>query len=746
MKEKRENKMFKCKNFKIIFLFSGLIFFTLNVVRAVELEDNGQLVIPDKVTETIKIDGELNETVWSKPPISKGFKTYHPVFGKPLGQETDIWMAYDERNLYFAFKCYDTEPDKIKTSISKRDNILRDDWIGILLDSLGNKQTSYEFYINPNGIQEDYLYSAIKGLDRAPDFVWESAGKVKDNGFHLEVRVPLESIRFKSGEEVKMGILFVRYISRLGIVGAWPEIKAGQTDFNFMTTAVYKDLKKRLKLEVLPNFTFNRNSQRESADDWNTDEIYNIGASLKYGITSSITSEATINPDFSQVESDAFQVEVNQRYPIFYSEKRPFFMEGADLFDLGLAQEGMITPVHTRRIIDPGWAAKLSGTAGKMAFAVLASDDKAPGQAWTSGTNPNQGKNAFWGIARSKLNLGSDNSLGVLYSSRYFAGGQNNVIGADCQYRFFKSLRINVSYLSSQTKDSADDQSRNGSGINAMAQYLIPELNVWATYERYGGDFVMHSAFIQRVDISRGQFFLGPNLYLKRKKGVSVLQRIQPHFQYEKLHDLGTKMDDTHWKLGVNLFFTHQGFVRVQYQNIKEAWLGQLFDQKSIFSFGRAQLFKWLYVEGSYRYGDQIYYHPVEPFLGKGLRAILNVLLQPNIRLLMVFRYDYSALKRKSDNQKIYDVDIFNVRATYQFNKYFFIRGAVRYDDFQKKLLTDFLASFTLIPGTVVHLGYGSLYENKKWQNGQWVIGDDRLLNIKNGLFFKVSYLWRIGK
>ena len=236
------------KRIKLALGIIGCLFISIHVARAVELLENGKIIIPDKTSEVIKIDADLSEKVWRNAPISKKFKTLFPVYGEVLSQETEIWTAYDNQNLYFAVKCYDTEPEKIKTKISKRDNTSRDDWIGILIDAMGNKQTGYEFYVNPNGIQSDFLNSAVSGVDKSPDFVWESAGKITDKGYQVEICIPLESIRFKSGKEVKMGILFVRNISRLGTVGAWPETKPGQTDFNFMTTIIYRDLKKRLKI------------------------------------------------------------------------------------------------------------------------------------------------------------------------------------------------------------------------------------------------------------------------------------------------------------------------------------------------------------------------------------------------------------------------------------------------------------------------------------------------------------------
>ena len=182
----------------VIFVLTGHLTF----MEAVELRENDTVVVPDMVTGKITVDGELDEAVWKLPAIHKEFKTTSPTYGESLGRETKIWTAYDKKNLYFAFKCFDPEPQKIKTSISRRDNIAMDDFVGIQLDASGGKQTRYDFLINPNGIQQDAVSSAVSvdGPDKSPDFVWDSAGKITPEGYQVEVRIPLKSIRYRAGK------------------------------------------------------------------------------------------------------------------------------------------------------------------------------------------------------------------------------------------------------------------------------------------------------------------------------------------------------------------------------------------------------------------------------------------------------------------------------------------------------------------------------------------------------------------
>ncbi len=734
---------------QIVFLTIG-IFILIGCpafLGAVELEKNDNVIIPDMTTGKVTVDGELTEAVWKLPAIVKEFKTVSPTYGEPLGRETRVWAAYDKKNLYFAFKCFDPEPQKIKTSISRRDNISMDDYVGIQLDASGGKQTRYDFYVNPNGIQEDAVSSAVSvdGPDKSPDFVWESAGKITSDGYQVEVRIPLKSIRYEAGKTVKMGVIFLRQISRLGTRGSWPEVQPGQTSFNFMATLFYKDLKSGLKLEVLPNFTYSRNQTRQDPSSWSTESDTNIGVAVKYGITSSITAEATVNPDFSQVESDTFQVEVNQRYPLFYSEKRPFFMESKAILDFGVVKWGMMpVPIHTRLIVDPGWAAKFSGSSGKLNFAFLAANDRSPGRSWDTGVNPDEGKSAFFGIVRAKYNIGSDNSIGILYSGRHFAGSRNNAVGVDLKYRLSKNIRSGISYLYSTTRETEGEPLREGNSWNAMVEYRTPAFFSMAAYERYDKDFHMSTAFLNRGGIDRWIIGAGPTIKTKIKK-IPWLKGVMPYAYYLRLHDLETKMNDTARLLGVVLNFAPMGSLNFEYYNEDEAWGGQLFGKNYFVGIGQIQLFKWLHLNANFTLGDSIYYDPENPFLGDGSTFGIGATVQPDIKLNIGFSYLHTDLRH--EKEKVYSVNIYNLRATYQFNKYFFLRGILRYDSYQEKLLTDFLASFTLIPGTVVHLGYGSLYLKNQWipRQNRWAPGSNEFMEMKRGLFFKASYLWRFN-
>lgn len=249
-------------------------------------------------------------------------------------------------------------------------SIFHDDWVAVELDTMGNRQFLYEIFCNANGIQADLLGTASGGETAEPDWVWYSAGKVVKNGYIVEIRIPLKSFKFKSGKNVTMNLIFWRFISRTGILASWPQISQQKGYYNSLVPVVFERLDKQLRLEALPSVTYGSIWDRETPETWSeADDSTQFGIGIKYGLTSSINTELTINPDFSQVESDQLQVVANQRYPLFYSEKRPFFMAMGNRFNLaGLNGEGNMWPaVHTRQIVDPAWGGQnFRGTGKKL--------------------------------------------------------------------------------------------------------------------------------------------------------------------------------------------------------------------------------------------------------------------------------------------------------------------------------------------------------------------------------------------
>ena len=202
--------------FLIVTLAALTILFS-TTARGSEAEPTRPVLKIEKTFEAPVIDGFLDDGVWERDPLTMTpWISYDPIRGEPMASRTEVWVSHDDKYLYFAFRCYDEEPDKIRTTISRRDNVFGDDWVGLSLDSFGTGQTSYHMMVNPSGVQMDALNSTASMEQFAADFVWDSAGQITDTGYNAEIRIPLQTIRFSGGAEVDMGVLFWRRISRMG--------------------------------------------------------------------------------------------------------------------------------------------------------------------------------------------------------------------------------------------------------------------------------------------------------------------------------------------------------------------------------------------------------------------------------------------------------------------------------------------------------------------------------------------------
>ena len=696
------------------------------------------------LTQPPTIDGVLDDEAWTGPPLETGeWLSYNPLHGNSVPQKTKVWIGHDSNYLYFAFQCDDPDPSAIKTSITRRDNIWADDWVGLSLDALNTGQFSYHLMVNPNGVQLDMLNSVAGGEDQSPDYVWDSGGRRNDKGYAVEMRVPLQTIRFRGGGDVSMGILFWRRVSRLGVSVAWPPLEPGKWVFEKHAQLRFGALQPRLAREIIPSTTYVRTQARSTPSAWAAaDDEGDFGASAKYGLTSTITLDATVNPDFSQVESDAFQVEVNQRFPNFFSEKRPFFMEGAGIFTLaGQGNDNSLqTAVHTRRIVDPVFGAKVTGSTGRLAFGTLTALDQAPGRNLPGG-DANVGKDKLFNIARAQYSLGPSNYVGGLAIDTEFGAGYNRVIGSDVSWRVNSTQRLSAFVLASASKDPLSRATKSGIGAQAGYEYDSRRLTLAGFAEHYDDDFQMDTAFINRVGITGGWGYAQYSLYPAKTK--AWLLRISPFSFTQGGHDVNAGGHDLLQVTGMRVNFSRQGFLRIDRFDGVEAWAGSQFDRGNWRLQGSVQLYRWLSLDGQYLTGNAVFYDPEDPYQGVIDDARLGVTLQPGGRLSQAFTYRRQSFDRKATGEHVYDLDLIYSRTTYQFSREFFVRGIVQFDSSRYRALTDFLASYELRPGTVVYAGYGSLIERRGYADGEWIPGTGDYATTQRGLFFKASYLHR---
>jgi len=735
-------------------VMSILVFFFLIQCLLAQVSEKrvgeGIILYPKPTPSPPKINGVLDDPAWKDGPIvAEPFIINQPVYGEILPQKTGIYLTYDHNNIYVAFYCHDTEPGKIKTSINRRDNLGTDDWIGVDLDASGNRQSTYEHLCNPNGTQWDLVNSASGGENGDPDWIWYSSGKLVADGYIVEIKIPLKSLKFKSGNNVVLNMAFFRFVSRTGTNASWPQLDQQKGYFNSLVPVVFEKLSPQLRLEALPSFTYGSIRDRLSPSEWSKpDQSTQLGVGIKYGITSSINTEITLNPDFSQVESDEFQVLVNQRYPIFYREKRPFFMEVQNQFELAgvSGSTNMSTAVHTRNIIDPAWGGKIQGDLGKISAGILAAGDEWPGKELDGSTNAllHNGKNANFLFGRLKYILKGDSYVGLIYTGRKFGDDSNRVIGGDIRFRLKGNHNISVNGLLSDSRNPENmENSRGGAFTLAYENYRKP-LDLFFSAEHYNRGFRMDSAYYYRTGITRLSANIGPNFYPAKEK-IPWLLKIRYIFSANYTHDHVTKMDDASLTNQLICYFPLQGIFSLSHTIQKEAWMGQSFNQANFAASGQVQLTNWLYLTSGISYGKFLYY--AGPYPGHKTTFFFNTTFQPDNKFTQSFEYQYQHFTRASDGEPIYDLNILVSKTTYQFNKYFFIRSLIQYDSYRKIVLTDILGSFTLIPGKVIYLGYGSLHGKNYWDtvNSRWVpgMGPGKYYQFTQSLFFKASYMIR---
>ncbi len=684
------------------------------------------------------IDGKLDDAAWSQSIEVSEFKTFRPDYGKDLGKKTIGYMAYDAENIYFAFKCYD-DPNLIKTSIAARDKIEEDDWVCVNLDSYNDNQTLNGFYVNPNGIQRDTRYTGFRD-DPGVDFVWYSAGKIDDEGYTVEIQIPFKSIRYsKHGDVVKMGVVFERYISRFSSNATYPEMDP-DLGGNFLIQTMeleFTGIKNNMVVEVLPSVTYSWGETHEGGETVVRPGKFDPGITAKVGITSDLVFDLTVNPDFSQVESDVSQIDDNQRFPVFYPERRPFFQEGSENFSFAGSgrREGVVSIVNTRSIVNPLVAAKVTGKIGKSnrISALYAKDELIQEGGYTD-------PYAEVGVLRYRRSFSSDNYVGVFGTTRWANNAYNNVYGVDGQYRLNKQSKVYANFMQANDLDTVGMEPTFDNVWTAGYDFSSRRLSFNATVNNYAENFRSDVGYITRMGVTRFNLFARPSVYFEHP----VFQRLDSWISLTQMLDHPTDLWENSYFMNLRLNMVRNSNVSFSANSKREIFEAQRYNVNNYRFQAEGQVNKRLNLNFEYSWANKIRY--VEnSYSGYGKDVSLEVKWQVNDNFNTELRNTFSDFYRDSDQGLDYDRLIIRSRNTYQVNKYLFIRAIVEYDSRFPKITSDFLASFTLIPGTVMHIGYGFLKNRYEW-NGTDAIYEstlDQYETFSRGLFFKASYLWR---
>ncbi len=709
-----------------IFLF----IFVINPLWALEKVDLNKTLHPPV------IDGILDDQTWEEAVRFTDFKTFIPDFGKVMPERTEAWISYDAENLYFAFKCYDSEPDKIVASMKNRDDIRNEDWICVNLDTHNDKQAITGFYVNPQGIQMDSRFVAGKD-DISADYVWYSAGNIDAEGYCIEIRIPLKSIRFSDNDPVEMGVILERKISRLSIQGMYPEMDPSQGYAFLNQTMIFtmEGVKHYKLFEAIPAFTYSYRDERTSGDWSKAKHTSDPSLTIKYGITSDLILDATLNPDYSQVESDAGQIDVNLWYYVYYPEKRPFFLEGSDKFVIAATKTFDLDPmylmVNTRSISNPITGVKFSGKINESNdFTMMYNMDQLD-----SGKGIWEGEYNHVPIMRYKRSFNGDSYIGVLYTGTESKTGFNRMYGGDGQIRLNKSTLMEFNGFNSHTSDEAS--TKVGHAASFYLHKDTRNLEYGLIVKDLDEDFNSSAAFIRRTGISQFGGRLKPKFYTNSP----IFKRFDFEFFGMGVHDKIYDMWEHFSFASVTSHLGGTSFLLLKYYNTSEIYLGEKFKTGGFHALFSTRIGDWFTGSIVNRFNNAIYYS-ADPYAGLMNRLSLSLGFQPLSKLNLNLTLLHTNFKNANTGDQVYTYPIERMKLTYQFNKFLFVRGVLEYNAYRKMLLTDFLVSFNYIPGTVFYLGYGSLYDSIDLM-GERGFNPEQPYDMQRGVFLKLSYLFR---
>ncbi len=512
----------------------------LALLLAVPLAAQAPTVTIPRVEAATTVDGVLDEPVWREAARLDGFHQYRPVDSRPAEDSTVVLVWYSPDAIHFGILAYDRDPAGVRATTADRDNIASDDQVTLFLDTFNDRRRSYFFGVNPFGVQDDGVraeggFSTSSGgqgtIDRNPDYYWESKGQKTATGWQAEIRIPFKSLRWNVADELTWGFNVQRTTQRTGYEDTWTDVRRANASFLAQAGALtgLHDIHRGMVVELQPTFVANAPGTRGSDGAFRRDDINaEFGANLRLGLTN-MTLDMTYNPDFSQVESDVGLVTINERFALFFPERRPFFLEAIDLFS------SPNNLVYTRTVANPLAGAKVTGKFGRWSIAHLTAVDE-----YSQSGQANPGTDALANITRIRRDVGANSVAGLTVTNRDEEGLANRVIAADTRLVF-----STLYYFAAQAGLSLTDK-REGDVVRDVSD-PIWELEVDRTGRAFGfnykltgigDDFTTWSGFVNRSGIVTGRAFNRYTLYGSRGSLIeqfTVFAGLNQVWDYQRL-------------------------------------------------------------------------------------------------------------------------------------------------------------------------------------------------------------------
>lgn len=704
---------------------------------------------------SVAIDGVLDDAIWKQALVVDLVVETSPGENVPAPVETRAFLVEDGARLLIAFDAQDPEPDAIRAFLRDRDSAFNDDFVGVVIDSFGDERYGYEFFVNPLGVQMDLSQDDVAGReDSSWNAIWDSAGRIGERGFTVEMAIPLSQLRFArtDGERV-WGLDVLRFYPRSTRHRISNNaLERGRNCYmcQFQKFTGLAGVEASKNLEIVPSVTTSRTDARANpaVDPFTHGNVETeLGLNVRWALTQNFTTNLALNPDFSQVEADVAQLDVNNQFALQFPESRPFFLEGASYFSTP------IQAVFTRTVADPDVGAKLTGQSGDHALGTFAAEDEVtnllfPGPLTSQQTSIDDSYETFVGhYSHSVL----DNSqVGALLTTRHGGDYRNDVGGVDGRIRIggahslrFQMLHSETEYPDATAAAFAQPQG-DFAGNAALLRYNYSSREWYSdvTYKRYDQGFRADSGFVSRVDIEQEQFEAGRTW----QRGQQRWTQIQLSTDGTYTEDLSGRLLDNNAEIFASFSGPWQSYLQVGGGPMKRFWNGVMYEGDGAFIFSQFRPRGGLNFSMLIRDGDQVDFSNSR--LGHEFRLRPNVDWNVNQHLLLRLQQTMVRLDTQ-EGAKIFDADLTDLRVTWQFNVRSFLRFTTQRQSVTRNLAmwvdpatdaktvtmgTQLLYSYKVNPQTVLYVGYS---DNS--------LEDDQLVDLTetNRTFFaKFSYAW----
>jgi hypothetical protein len=710
----------------------------------------------------IAVDGQLDEPAWADAAVIPIAYEWAPGDNTPPPVTTDCLITFDASRLYVGCRALDPDPSAIRAHLMDRDSIdtfIQDDFIGVMIDTFDDERRAYQFRVNALGVQADAVFSDQDGIeDWSWDMIWDSAGRITSDGFVVEIALPFNQLRFRPGDGPHTwGIELFRSWPRTvrhRMSSRWTDRSKNCVLCQENKIEGLSGMRSGRNLEIAPTVTASQTDTREPFPDggFDADREGDLGATLRWGVTPNLTFSGTINPDFSQVEADVAQLDVNTRFALFYPEKRPFFLEGVDYFATPLEV------VFTRTVADPFGGAKLTGKVGRSTVGVFSAADRLNNLLFPS----NQGSSstslddeALTTVARVRRDVRARSTLGVIAISREGSDYHNRQVGVDGVFSFTESDTLTWQVLGSSTRypdrTAAEFGQPSGTfdGAALAAQYQHVSRNwFWfGEYEDLSPEFRSDTGFVPRVDTREAAGGLGRRFW---GESGDWYTRLDLALQGSATHDYDGTLTDAVVRPGVSYMGPLQTDVEVgaNWQMVRYWDVDYRYWRPVVFV--ETQPAGWIKAALVTRVGGDVDYD--------NGRAGRSVMVLPSVELKVGRPFNLQAQHTHQwfdiDAGRLFEAGLTELRAVYHLSLRTFVRAILQYTDVtrdpdlylvpvparSRQFFSQYLFSYKVNPQTVVYVGYSDNYRGG--QSGGPAGASLDLTQTDRTFFLKVGYAW----